>query len=208
MGTLVHPDITYAWKKIQEQLSTIISSSQEQATYWANWMVFIVAFWTWPYMCSAKIQQAKSDQCIKGVLGTPKLTNNSCMVSYCTTLGDHEKGHSWNNVFICTILWLPSPMGVVIYAKIKWGPLCAYNLMFFICAQSLAMYSHPFFTPSLGRSWWTILQPWCLIKVSHLHPTILSLPSINKQTLHLIVWMKPPSNTMSFAQDSFATHSI
>jgi hypothetical protein len=41
-----------------------------------------------------------------------------------------------------------------------------------------------------------------------LHPTILSLPSINKQTLHLTVWMKPPSNTISFVQDSFVAHSI
>jgi hypothetical protein len=34
------------------------------------------------------------------------------------------------------------------------------------------------------------------------------LPSINKPTLHLTVWMKPPSNTIPFAQGNFATHSI
>ncbi len=98
----------------------------------------------------------------------------------------------WNMDLNWTIFRFPSPMGLLTCCKTKFGPCWTHNCMFFKWAQSLAMYSPPFFTPSQSKSQITILWLTCLEKVSHLQPTNLFLFYIKEQTLHFILWIIQP----------------
>lgn len=129
IGTLVQQSITYAWTHIHHPLSMVVTSSQDKAINWTNCMALIMSFFTWMCINSISTQLAKASQCMVGLFGTLKLTNNSCKVSY-SNIG-WPWARTWNKVFIWTIFQFPSPIGLFVWAKTKLGPLQAYHLIFF-----------------------------------------------------------------------------
>ncbi len=186
-------------------LYMVVTSSQQHAKNWADCLYGLNSgFLNLLVHKFNKCLIAKSNQCMLGLLRTFKLANKSYIISY-SSIGQPWE-IIWNRDLNWTIFWFPSPKGLLICYMTKFGPHWAHNHMFLKWAQSLAMYSLPFFTPSRSKSQATILWLTRLVRIAHLHLKILSLFSNKEQTLHFTIWIIPPPTTNPSAHGNFTTH--
>ncbi len=92
-----------------------------------------------------------------------------------------------------------------ICCKIKFGSCWAHNHIFFNAILG-NVFPPPSFARRRMKSQIAILRLAYLVRVSHLHLTILSLFSIKEQTLHLTIWIIPQATTNPSAHHNFVVH--
>jgi hypothetical protein len=136
------------------------------------------------------VQPPLLNQWIDELFGTFKLLKRSYKDSYSNIKQPWHK--TWKIDCIWTIFQFPSPTSLFTWTKIDLEPLCAYNLKFFMCVQSFAMYSWL-------KLWWKSLQSigyWMI-------PTTITLKvptsrscfhtrSCNLQWHHFALWLNTP----------------